>query len=255
MTAIQKTLITVTLSAALGTGIYEAHQTAYLREQAQTFRQQQALQVGQIQQLQRERNDAASELAGLRAENEQLTSNSNEIELPQLRDEVARLGRQADELRKLVQSRQDAESRKAPVFSTNLVSRESWKFSGYATPEATIQSIVWAQSLGDVQKFLAGFNPEQTNAIVASFSDEALSKRLTDEARFVTGVQILKQFPLADDEVMVDLAVWAQAWGAPHFGDAMVVLKSIDGEWKWLDSYNSPSLNWLFSRVSSEQSR
>ena len=162
---------------------------------------------------------------------------------------------QAEELRKRAQSGQEAESRKAPAFSTNLVSRESWKFAGYATPEATIQSVLWAKSVGDVKTYLAGIDPEQTNAIMARSSDEVLSKRLTNEAQYVTGVQILRQFSLGDDEVMVDLAVWAQAWGAPYFGDAMVVLKSVDGEWKFLDSYNSPSLNWLFSRVSSEQSK
>ena len=60
MTTLQKTIIGVTLAAAVGTGIYEAHQASQLRDRVQTLQQQQA---GQIQQLQRERDDAMNQLA------------------------------------------------------------------------------------------------------------------------------------------------------------------------------------------------
>jgi hypothetical protein len=34
-------------------------------------------------------------------------------------------------------------------------------FAGYATPEASIQSSLWAGSIGDFEKFLAGCTAEQ----------------------------------------------------------------------------------------------
>jgi RNA polymerase sigma factor (sigma-70 family) len=91
MTTIQKTLITATIAAAVGTGIYEVHQAAQLRGQVQTLQQQQAPLAEQIRQLQRERDDAKNRLVELETENAQLKSNQNAAELLKLRGEVARL--------------------------------------------------------------------------------------------------------------------------------------------------------------------
>jgi RNA polymerase sigma factor (sigma-70 family) len=91
MTTLQKTIIAATFTAAIGTGIYEAHQAAELQNQIQTLQQRQSPLAEQIQQLQRERDDAKNQLAALQAENEQLQSNPNETELLKLRGEVAQL--------------------------------------------------------------------------------------------------------------------------------------------------------------------
>jgi RNA polymerase sigma factor (sigma-70 family) len=91
VTTLQKILITAALAAAVGTGIFEAHQASQLREQNGTLRQQQTSLSDQTQQLQRERDDATNQLAELLAENAQLKSNSNESELLKLRGEVAQL--------------------------------------------------------------------------------------------------------------------------------------------------------------------
>ena len=97
MTTLQKTLITTTLAAAVGAGVYEARQASMLRSQVQTVQQQQAPLAEQIQQLQRERDDMTKRLAELQAENEQLKSNQNTAELLKLRDEVARLRNEAND--------------------------------------------------------------------------------------------------------------------------------------------------------------
>ncbi|TAK90471.1 MAG: sigma-70 family RNA polymerase sigma factor [Verrucomicrobia bacterium] len=86
MTTLQKTLIATTLAAAVGTGIFEAHQASNLRTEVQTLQQQQAPLTEQIQQLTRERDDATRQLAALREENERL--NRNSAELLKLRGEV-----------------------------------------------------------------------------------------------------------------------------------------------------------------------
>ena len=91
MTTLQKTIIGATLAAAVGTGIYEAHQASQLRDQVQTLQQQQAPMAEQIQQLQRERDDATNQLATTQAENERLKSNQNTTELLKLRAKVTRL--------------------------------------------------------------------------------------------------------------------------------------------------------------------
>jgi RNA polymerase sigma factor (sigma-70 family) len=91
MTTLQKAIIGTALVAAVGTGIYEAHQASQLRDQVQTLQRQQAPLVEQNRQLQMELDDATNQLAAMLAENEQLKSNSNENELLKLRGEVTRL--------------------------------------------------------------------------------------------------------------------------------------------------------------------
>src|ERR1043166_5629846 len=89
MTTLQKTLITTTIVAAVGTGIYEARQASILQTKVQTFQQQQAPLAEQIQQLQREHDAATNRLALSQQENAQLKQNT--AELLKLRGEMALL--------------------------------------------------------------------------------------------------------------------------------------------------------------------
>ena len=91
MTTLQKTAITAALAAAVGTGIFEAHQSSQLRQQNQTLQQEQSLLAAQLQQLQQEHGDLTNRLAFLLAENKGLSSGRNATELLKLRGEVARL--------------------------------------------------------------------------------------------------------------------------------------------------------------------
>lgn len=175
-------------------------------------------------------------------------------ELLRLRGEVGTLRRQTNELGKLAQTwqgvvRQNSSAADlSPLGQTNFP-RESWGFAGYATPEAAIESLLWAKSVGDVQAFLASATPEITNAIVKSYlkqnSDEARSRFLADEAKGWSAFQILNRIPLADDEVMLQAQLQVQANGTPQQGDLMMVLKRIDGEWKCINEYSSPAFRQL----------
>jgi RNA polymerase sigma factor (sigma-70 family) len=114
MTTLQKTLITATIAAAVGTGIYEARQASALRNQVQTLQQQQEAPLAeQIQQLQRERNDAANRLASLANEMERARGNSTE--LLRLRAEVTRLSGDSQELAQLKSA--DAQKANDPMDS------------------------------------------------------------------------------------------------------------------------------------------
>jgi hypothetical protein len=94
MTTLQKAVIGATLAAAVGTGVYEAHQNSQLRDQVKTFQQQQAPLGEQVQQLQRERDEATKRLTALREDNERLNRNTGEV--LKLRGEVARLRADAE---------------------------------------------------------------------------------------------------------------------------------------------------------------
>jgi hypothetical protein len=89
MTTLQKTVITTALAVAVGTGIYQAHQATNARAEVRTLQQQQSPLTGQIQQLQRERDETARQLASLREDNERLNRDTGE--LLRLRGEIGQL--------------------------------------------------------------------------------------------------------------------------------------------------------------------
>ena len=103
MTTLQKTLVTATVVALAGTGIYEARQASQLRNEVQSLHERQAPWVEAIQQLQRERADLTNQLASLSAEKARARLNSNQAELLRLRGEVGVLKQAANELSRLRQ--------------------------------------------------------------------------------------------------------------------------------------------------------
>ncbi len=136
MTTLQKTVIGAALAAAVGTGAYEAHQASQLQGQVQTLQQQQAPLAEQIRELQRERDDATNQVAGLLAEIAQLKSNSNENELLKLRSEVTKLQNQANDptavaakdwLERFNQLKQWAEQNPAAAIPEfQLLTKQDW---------------------------------------------------------------------------------------------------------------------------------
>ena len=94
MTTLQKTIIGVTLAAAVGTGIFEARQASTARDELQILQQQQASLAEQIRQLLNEKNSASNRLSMLADELERAKGNSSE--LLRLRAEVTRLQRETD---------------------------------------------------------------------------------------------------------------------------------------------------------------
>ena len=78
MTTLQKILIATTITAAVGMGIYAARQNSKLREQVHLLQQQLPL-TGQIDQLQRERDDATNRLVGVTEELAKARKNPNEV--------------------------------------------------------------------------------------------------------------------------------------------------------------------------------
>ena len=116
--------VTAALAAAVGTGIFEAHQNSQLRDQVQTLQEQQAPLAEQIRQLQRERDDATNRLASSHEENEQLKSNSNENELLKLRGEVTRLEVEANDP---TQKATRAMAGKVNLLKQRLEQNPNWK--------------------------------------------------------------------------------------------------------------------------------
>ena len=89
MSTLQKALITATITAVAGTGIYEAGQASTLRSQNLLLQQQQAPPVEHVQQLQQQLDNATNRLVSLADKLAQAKGNSTA--LLRLRGEVGRL--------------------------------------------------------------------------------------------------------------------------------------------------------------------
>ena len=88
MTTVQKTIATVVVAGALAVGFYQAHQVSTLREQVKAV----SAMTNQIQELQRDRDQATTRLAALSEENAALKNRPSEA--IKLRGEVGKLKQQ-----------------------------------------------------------------------------------------------------------------------------------------------------------------
>ncbi len=79
MTTLHKVLITGAAVVLAGAGIYEGRQASNLRRQVGTLTERQAPLAQQIQQLQRERDEARHQLAALQEESKRSAANSAEL--------------------------------------------------------------------------------------------------------------------------------------------------------------------------------
>lgn len=147
MTALQKTLVTAALAAAALTAIYEVRQAGLLSAENQALRQQHS---EQIQQLQKERDEASDLQSRLRKENDRLQGATSD--LLKLRAEVTRLKAGEQELARLRAENQRPASAAAQPADTELP-KDSWVDAGFATPQAVLRTRGWSVLNGNREKF------------------------------------------------------------------------------------------------------
>ena len=185
MTTLQKTVITAVLAAAAGAGIFEAHQAAQLRGQVQTLQQQQAPLAEQIQQLQRERDDATNRLAGMA---EEIAKNQkNNLELLKLRAELTQLKSSASE----------AKAKQKQEEPDGYLAMDQIQFSGYDTPQAAYKSFRWALVNSNYDDWSASMSPQDRNQP----DNTGAFRGYVAENKALTGLQILGEKKLGDDRV------------------------------------------------------
>ena len=143
MTTLQKTLVAAALTVAVGVGTFETRQASGLREEVKAFRQQQTLVAQQIQQLERERDDALRQLASLRANNERLSLNS--AELLKLRGQLGMLRQELADAKQRVDSAATTTNTVAGSWAIGETKwRTNWTSVGIASPETALLTYWWA---------------------------------------------------------------------------------------------------------------
>ena len=138
MTTLQKTVVAATACIVTGAGIYEVHQARQWREQVHVFQQQQEPLDRNIEELTNRLAIVSNQLVDLSDENRRLRTNT--LELLRLRATVTRLRRMNEELTKPTPMTQQNEKSGAGPF----VPASEFRNAGLASPEAAVQTLVWA---------------------------------------------------------------------------------------------------------------
>ncbi len=111
------------------------------------------------------------------------------------------------------------------------IPKSSWSFTGFSTPESTLESLVWAMHRGDMKTMFSGMVPEEAARVKKEFGgqseEEVANKFLAgrDESEDTT-LQILSSKNISGDEVRV--TVYLSTDEQP----SVLTLKRIDGLWK-----------------------
>lgn len=107
-------------------------------------------------------------------------------------------------------------------------------FAGYATPEASIQSSIWAGRMGDFDKFLEGCTPEQVARFknrMAGKSDDEIRREAIAWAGALESYAITQKEIVSDSEVHLHISAPPSAEGL-RSGNVTVIMRKIGNQWK-----------------------
>ncbi len=110
----------------------------------------------------------------------------------------------------------------------------AYSFAGYATPEATIRSSLWAGSRGDFTTFLEGCTPEQVERFrkkMAGKSEDEIRRATVSWATALAGYRITQSEAIGDDEVHLHIRAKPSTDGL-RTGQVVVIMKRIGTDWK-----------------------
>lgn len=220
----------VTVGLQIGRLKQQRREIDWLEAQLQQTQQQLDELLGRqsraLQTAPRPLSDAEKEeLLRLRNQAAQLKAATNETE--QLRSQVRQVAAD-NELLRAAQARVAA-NLSSPAALVDTFPKENWTFAGYATPEASLQSVAWAMSQGDSQTFLAGLTPEERARVEKGWrnkSPEQIGEEGRREMNQVSGFRILERRQIAEDQMV--LTVYANGKG----DTAEMLLQRIGNEWK-----------------------
>jgi hypothetical protein len=203
------------LLASLAVHVVERHRISCLRQVNEGLREELAAAQQSISAKGTDQSGPQNE------ELERLRAEAREVH--RLRDEVSQLRagvKEADQFRTENQRLRGTGRPLQAAPSTGVAApsatasqegyytKENWAFTGYATPEAALQSVIWAMREGDTRTLLASLAPEEMARMQKEWGNKseaqvsADAKRGTDK---LSGIRILESKALSDDEVVLSV--------------------------------------------------
>ncbi len=109
------------------------------------------------------------------------------------------------------------------------LAKDSWAFKGYATPQDTFQSSLWAMNKGDLKAFLASLTPDEKQHFMETAGKSGNESRMVAQnqrdAAGVQAFQVISSEEVSDEVVILHVK-------STHFGNGQATLRKVDGEWK-----------------------
>lgn len=193
------------------------------------------------------------QLSGLAKENERLSnlvrqasgqakfSQDQMNELLRLRTESASARRQKDRRTAPgVQPERPPSQPEPSVAGTSLLSTNStaaqlpaipkaqWTFAGYDTPEAALQSVMWATSQGDLQSLQAGLSTEAQRTLATELegkTDDEIATALAQKTSGISTLSFNRRTVGSDGRVTFNIS-------SDNNNNISIVFVKADGTWK-----------------------
>src|SRR4029077_11314691 len=109
-----------------------------------------------------------------------------------------------------------------------------FNFAGYASPEASVRSMLWAASNADLEKLSSGLTTEEWERFKGSMagkSDDEIRRGVNAWATAMSDYKITQKEVISADEVHLHIHATPSA-DALHSGKVVMVMKKIGNVWK-----------------------
>lgn len=177
------------------------------------------------------------DMTRLRAEGADLEKLRQENkELPKLRNDVRQLRRQAEELKKLQAENQRLQTQQKSGVSGHVqmppgyITKSAMVDAGLGSPEAAMQTALWAMCHGNYKRLLECMTPEFALKM-SNEDEESIRKHAAEREATFPGFRIAEKTEVSPDEVIIKFQVIDDENIRP------VHLKRIGNEWKLSNDY------------------
>lgn len=174
--------------------------------------------------------DQRSELLKLRAEVTQLQTQTNQIGV--LVEANQKLRASLKEARTPLEAPASKKKNPEDALPQDIHPRDSWAYRGYATPDATIESTLWAMMKGDKDAALKAFSPD----MLPDMAKQLEGKDFAEEMKKMNMAEfrVLDRQQLSPDEMVLTIYTARQDENGDKTGNSQeqTVFQRINGEWK-----------------------
>lgn len=195
------------------------------------------LKISQLSNLQKE-NERLSNILSQVSGNAKLTHDQMD-ELLRLRREVARrhdLDTPPPPPREYRRPAPSAPSLTATLISTNAsttrttsIPKSEWTYAGYDTPEAALQTVVWAMSMGDIQTFQSSLSQNALRSMTSAYegrTEAEIAAALVQRVSNMTELSFDKKTIASDGRTSFVLST------GDSRNDAVLTFQYINGQWR-----------------------
>jgi len=184
------------------------------------------------------------------AATEETMGEQQQAELSNLRAEATQLRTQTNQIAVLAEANQKlrtslAEARSAPpatgskkklnpedALPQDIHPKDSWAYRGYSTPDATIESTLWAMMKGDKETILKAFAPDMLAQIEKQMGEKDFSEEI--KKMNMAEFRVLDRQQLSPDEMVLTIYTARQNENGDKVNNSQeqTVFQRINGEWK-----------------------